>query len=154
MGHALARHVAIGLGLSDQVLITMNHLTGPYVFHFGGHLLERVIRALAPHLRTVPMLGGIALAGSLDAAMLTAWKGGIRVRLAWDEVVASSSQALGVGPYHGQLPPEVQRKACEELFPLAMVTEWVTQRQINTLASIGNRQEDFSRLIDEATFAV
>jgi hypothetical protein len=105
MGHALARHVALGLGFGDEHLVTVSHFTGTYAFHFGGHLFERVLRSIAPKLEAVGPVSGIAVRGVLDPSLLASGKRPDRARDAWSSVLTSSAQALGMRAVSQGLAP-------------------------------------------------
>jgi ATP-dependent Lhr-like helicase len=150
MGHALARHVALGLGLGDRLLVTVSHSTGPYIFHFGGHLYERILKAIAPNLQTIGPLSGIALGGTLDPSALASGLRPDRTRHAWYDVLTTSAPALGCGPHHKDLPVELQTATCEELFPLESVSGWLSSRELVSADSVAGVPRALHELLDEA----
>jgi ATP-dependent Lhr-like helicase len=151
VGYPFARHVALGLGLSDACLVCVNHSSGPYLFYFGGELIGRILRALHPGLLAAPNLVGIALMGYVEGAAAITSVDPQKVRLVWSEVAQASARALGCGQHHRWLPSSVQQRTCREIFPFEFADRWLKSRKLVEAGEINGLEQVLLALIDEST---
>jgi hypothetical protein len=142
VGRAFARHVAIGMGLSDQDVVVLNFLGGSYVFHFGGSAFEIMLATMVSGLERLSGLGGIALHGSLTNEDLQ--------NEAAIELLATTARQrmdgmtgmFALGPFHKMLPAELQVETILKLFSPNDFCDWVRSRKVVTTTE-GDAMFDF-----------
>lgn len=131
---AFARHVALGLGLTDQDLVVYTGVGESLVLHFGGSIYERVLMALTG-AQPVPGLGGVAIRGLRQVDLEGLASDNHRVESVLMSCLDESPGLIAPGPMHSLLPPTLRSRTCSELVPAADFLEWVRMRQISEVSA-------------------
>lgn len=126
---AFARHVALGLGLTDQDLVFYSGGGESLVMHFGGSIYERVLTSLTGAM-AVAGLGGIAIRGLLPAELEGLASETTRVEAVIMSCLDDSPGLIAPGPMHSLLPASLRSRTCRELVPPADFMHWVRTRQV------------------------
>ncbi len=124
---AFARHLALGLGLTDRDLVYYSHGDELFVFHFGGSVYERLLCAMTT-ARPVAGLGGIAIRGLLTRNLQAAFSNVRQAESVLLSCLEESPNLVAPGPMHRQLPPSLRRSTFQELMPVADFLAWIQAR--------------------------
>ena len=130
---AFARHVALGLGLTDQDLVFYTGVGESLVLHFGGSIYERVLSALSG-AQPVAGLGGIAFRGPLQLDLARLGSDESRVETILLSCLDDSPGLVAPGPMHSLLPSALRSRTCRELVPTADFVQWVRTRQVSEVS--------------------
>jgi len=128
VSRAFARHLALGLGLSDRDLVCYSHGGEPLVFHFGGSVYERVLSALTG-ARPVPGLGGVAVRGPLRHDLRDLCSDPRRVEEVLMSCLDDSPSLVAPGPMHRLLPASLKSATFRELMPAVDFQHWLETRR-------------------------
>lgn len=130
---AFARHLALGLGLTDQDLVVYTGGGESLVMHFGGSIYERVLSALTG-AQPAAGLGGIAIRGPLQLDLAGLASDDRRVESVLLSCLDDSPGLVTPGPMHSLLPPSLRSRTCRELVPTADFVQWVRTRQVSEVS--------------------
>lgn len=135
VARAFARHLALGLGLTDRDMVCYSHGGESLVFHFGGSVYERVLGALTG-ARPAPGLGGIAVRGLLRHDLQELCSDSRRVEAVLMSCLDDSPSLVAPGPMHRLLPVSLRSSTLRELMPTDDFLDWVqTRRMLEVVAS-------------------
>jgi ATP-dependent Lhr-like helicase len=129
VSRAFARHLALGLGLSDRDLVSYSRDGETLVFHFGGSVYERVLSALMV-AQPVAGLAGIALRGPLRHDLAALCSDPRRVEAVLMSCLDDSPSLVAPGPMHSLLPASLRSSTFRELMPADDFLQWVRTRQL------------------------
>ena len=130
---SFARHLALGLGLTDRDLVFYSHGGESLVLHFGGSVYERVLRALTG-AKPVAGLGGIAVRGPLRHDLRDLCSDSRKVEAVLMSCLHDSPSLVAPGPLHRLLPASLRNSTFRELMPADDFLEWVQSRQVTEVA--------------------
>lgn len=131
---AFARHLALGLGLTDRELIFFTAGGESLVMHFGGSIFERVLIALTG-AKPVLGLGGIAIRGPLKVDLVRLVSDDRQVESVLLSCLEDSPGLLAPGPMHSLLPPSLRSRTYRELMPTVDFVNWVRTRQVTEISN-------------------
>lgn len=134
VSRAFARHLALGLGLTDRDLVCYSHGGESLVLHFGGSVYERVLSALTG-AQPVAGLGGIAVRGPLRHDLSDLCSDARRVEAVLMSCLDDSPSLVAPGPMHRLLPASLRNSTFRELMPSDDFLEWVRNRHVVEVAA-------------------
>jgi hypothetical protein len=126
---AFARHLALGLGLTDRDLVCYSLGGQSLVLHFGGSVYERVLSALTG-AQPAFGLGGIAVRGLVRHDLRNICSDPRRIEAVLMSCLNDSPSLVAPGPMHRLLPASLQASTFRELMPIDDFLDWVQTRQM------------------------
>jgi len=126
---AFARHLALGLGLTDRDLVCCKIGGDSLMFHFGGSIYERVLGSLTG-AQPAPGLGGIALRGTFGRSLLELSSETRRVEATLLSCLEASPNLVAPGSMYSFLPPSMKSATLCELMPSSDCLEWIKTRRV------------------------
>lgn len=130
VGRAFARHVALGLALTDSQMVNYCGSNGRFAFHFGGAVFERLLRSIDDSLEPAPGLVGIALRGRVTENVRSFVADIQNVTTLLSQCLQDSASLVAPGPYFKYLPPSVQALTLHELLPGSDFVGWINSRSL------------------------
>lgn len=128
VSRAFARHLALGLGLTDRDLVCFSHKGESMIFHFGGSVYERVLSAMTG-VQPAPGLGGIAVLGPLRHDLQDLCSDPRRVEAVLMSCLDDSPSLVAPGPMHRLLPASLRSTTFRELMPASDFQQWLETRR-------------------------
>lgn len=150
VGLEFATHVRRGLGFDEVDAPLVSPDGDPVWLHFGGSAYQTVLAHIAPSVRPLAGLQGVAMAGQPGKGELRRLASSKRALCdAVESLHDSLKHSAAPGRYHSDLPEPCRKEVISNLFDVPRFVQWLATRRVWGLDENDPRRKSLNAILSD-----
>ena len=150
VGLEFTTHVRRGLGFDEVDAPLVSPDGDPVWLHFGGSAYQTVLAYIAPSVRPLAGLQGVAMAGQPSKGELRRLASSERALCdAVESLHDSLKHSAAPGRYHSDLPEPCRKEVISDLFDVPRFVQWLATRRVWDLDENDPRRKSLNAILSD-----